>query len=353
MDRSMNIYYYGNQVYQLSHCKPIYDDIGGTFIVKKITKYLPFIFSLRNSCRPNEPCSLLKAPPVKVLKNKNLGHLNGVFISLSNVKLYVGENSKTIFLGHGTGDKKYGGKSISIDKYDYIFLTGEKHLAKLKDVGLNIASEKLIKIGNLRFDDYVNNKFDRSELLKMRKIKDTSRLNILYAPTWKWGNGTLMKYFFRFAREITKEYNLIVRPHHFDARKIPFLQLWVKLNGIRNLYFSNSIKLKTSDTFQDFVLSDLMISDTSSVLYEYLITRKPIIVAQKDQTGLHNMSDNMNIMKYADTFESNQDILEIIKKNLNDKTLPAKFEELLNNCFYFNDGNSTKRAVNFINSLNL
>ncbi|MDO9576723.1 MAG: CDP-glycerol glycerophosphotransferase family protein [Candidatus Cloacimonadales bacterium] len=349
----MNIYYYGNQVYQLSHCKPIFEKVGGTFIVKKITKYLPFIFSMRNSCRIGEPSSLLNAPPVKVHKNKNLEHLHGVFFSLSNVRLNVGKNSKTIFLGHGTGDKKYGGKSISIDKYDYIFLTGEKHLAKLKDVGLEIPAEKLIKIGNLRFDDYVNNKFDRRELMNMRKIKDKSRFNILYAPTWKWGNGTLLKYFFRFAKEITKEYNLIVRPHHFDARKIPFLKLWVKLNGIKNIYFSNPVKLKTGDTFQDFVLSDLMISDTSSVLYEYLITKKPIIVAQTKQEDLHNMSDSMNIMKFADTFKADQDILEVIKKNLKDAALPAKFNELLHNCFYFNDGKSTQRAVDFINSLNL
>ncbi|MCF7858933.1 MAG: CDP-glycerol glycerophosphotransferase family protein [Candidatus Cloacimonetes bacterium] len=348
----MNIYYYGNQVYQFSHCKPIYEMAGGTFIVKKVTKYLPFILNMRNPNCPNMSNFIWQAPPVKVLKNNQLDHLEGVFISLSNVNLHVGKNSKTIFLGHGTGDKKYGGKSISINKYDYIFLTGDKYKAKLEDVGLKIPDDKLIKIGNLRFDDYVNNKYDQQNLKKMRKIKDMSRKNILYAPTWKWGNGTLMKYFFRFAREITKEHNLIVRPHHFDARKIPFLKLWAKLNNIDNIYFSNPVKLKTSDTFQDFALSDLMISDTSSVIYEYLITKKPIIVAHTKQEDLHNMSDNMNIMKYADTFNEQQDILEVIDKNLNDTSIPTRFNELLHNCFYFNDGLSTQRAVDFIGNLN-
>lgn len=306
---------------------------------------------MRDTCLSNEPCSILNAPAVIVKKSSKLEEVAGIFISLSNVKFKVGKGSKTIFLGHGTGDKKYGGKSVNLDKYDYIFLTGEKHLAKIQDVGLKIPAQKLIKIGNLRFDDYVNDKFTKQELLKQRKIKNVNKPIILYAPTWKWGNGTLLKYFFKFAKEITKEYNLIVRPHNFDANKLPFLKTWAKLHNIQDIYFSNPRNLRDNDTFHDFKLSDLMISDTSSVLYEYLITRKPIIVAETKPADLHNMPENMNIMKKVDIYNPSDDILELINKNLNDKSLPEKFNELLHNCFYFNDGRATERAAEFIKQL--
>ncbi|MDN5354463.1 MAG: hypothetical protein PWQ09_1219 [Candidatus Cloacimonadota bacterium] len=345
------IYYYANQVYQFSHSIPLYQKIGGKFILRKKKRYLPFIFYMRNTCLPKEPCSILNAPAAIVKKCDKLEDISGIFISLSNVKFKVGKGSKTIFLGHGTGDKKYGRKSVNLDKYDYIFLTGEKHLAKIQDVGLKIPSKKLIKIGNLRFDDYINDKFTKQELLKKRKIKNVSKPIILYAPTWKWGNGTLLKYFFKFAKEITKEYNLIVRPHNFDAGKLPFLKIWAELHNIHDIYFSNPRNLRDNDTFHDFKLSDLMISDTSSVLYEYLITRKPIIVAETKPADLHNMPDNMNIMNKVDIYDSSDNIVKLIYKNLNDKFLPEKLNELLHNCFYFNDGKATERAAEFIRQL--
>jgi CDP-glycerol glycerophosphotransferase (TagB/SpsB family) len=94
-----------------------------------------------------------------------------------------------------------------------------------------------------------------------------------------------------------------------------------------------------------------MISDTSSVLYEYLITRKPIIVAETKPADLHNMPDNMNIMNKVDIYDSSDNIVKLIYKNLNDKFLPEKLNELLHNCFYFNDGKATERAAEFIRQL--
>ena len=60
-------------------------------------------------------------------------------------------------MGHGAGDKKYGGSPHTLETYDYHFISGPKHLAKLKDVGINIPDERLISIGNPRFDYYLKN----------------------------------------------------------------------------------------------------------------------------------------------------------------------------------------------------
>ncbi|HCX73004.1 MAG TPA: hypothetical protein DHM37_04730, partial [Candidatus Cloacimonas sp.] len=131
----------------------------------------------------------------------------------------------------------------------------------------------MVKIGNTRFDDYVNNKIDREHEMKRLGIIDKTRPNILYAPTWRWGNGTFNKYVYKFAQELTKDFNLIIRPHHHDSKKIYKVKLWAMSKGIKNIYFSNPNNLRSSDTMNDFIVSDLMISDTSSIVYEYLITR--------------------------------------------------------------------------------
>jgi CDP-glycerol glycerophosphotransferase (TagB/SpsB family) len=254
-------------------------------------------------------------------------------------------------VGHGTGDKKYGSNPRILEGYDYHFVSGPKHLEKLRDVGLNIPTEKLVRIGNLRFDDYVNDEIDREQELDRLGIVDRTRRNVLYAPTWKWGAGTLHSHVDRFAKEITKEHNLIVRPHHHDSIHIPRIRLWAKLNGIRHIYFSNPAEIVRSDTMRDFAVSDIMISDTSSILYEYLITRNPIIVVKNNYTDLHAMPDGMNIMTAVSVYDGTQSILRLLEQNLGRTRHTDTYDRLLNNCFYFNDGDSVTRAVSFIESL--
>lgn len=349
----MNIYYFANQIYQLSYAWPLYNQIGGSFIVRKRKTLLKFKWFLRGSISSSNR-TFLGTPTVKRRKLKFVSDLRGVILSQSNTRVYNNpEISRSIFIGHGTGDKKYGGKAHTLESFQYLFVSGPKHMAKLSDSDLHFPEKSLIKIGNLRFDDYVNPRISREVLMDRMGIpkKDRGRKTVLYAPTWQWGNGTLSRYAKLFCREITKEHNLIIRPHHFDSHKVPSLKLWAKMNGIKRVYFSNSNRITKSDTMHDFLISDVLISDTSSVLYEYLITGKPIIVANTDFSGLHSMPDSMNIMTIADSFNGSEKILDVVNRNLSDGSGSCKYAEMLNNCFYFNDGGSVQRAKDFVNSI--
>jgi len=300
-----------------------------------------------------ETPSQSRVPAVKKRNLKSISDLKGVLFSQSNYRIKNDPAmSKTVFIGHGSGDKKYGTKA-ALENYQYLFISGPKHMAILKDVGADLPESSLIKIGNLRFDDYLNGKLNREVLMDRIGISaaDRNRKTVLYAPTWKWGNGTLEKYAKLFCREITREHNLIIRPHHFDSHLIPKLKLWVKMAGIKHVYFSNTNRIVSNDTMHDFCISDILISDTSSVLYEYLVTGKPVIVANTDFNDLHNMPDKMNIMSIADRFNGTSSILDVINRNLGDEENSAKYTEMLHNCFYFNDGKSIDRAVDFVNRL--
>lgn len=276
--------------------------------------------------------------------------LKGVIISGTNSVLHTDKaQCKSIFIGHGTGDKKYGGSFNSLETYDYHFISGPKHLNKIKDVGIEIPEEKLIKIGYPKFDDYVNQKVDKKEYYNYLGMKDRTRKNILYAPTWEWGDGTLHKYGKKFCQEISKDFNLIIRPHYHDRKHIRKMKSWAKNNGLEHIYFSNPANIINSNSINDFFISDLMISDTSSILYEYLITKKPIIIANNNYQDLHNMPDEMNVLKIAKRYDGD-DILSLINDSLNEDSI-SNYDQLLNNCFYFNDGKSSERAADFIFSL--
>ncbi len=311
---------------------------------------------MRNMARFGEK-TFMKTPRVKIMSVSELHKINGILLYLANSinTDYDHKNSITIFHEHGTSDKQYGGGSDKakrkLEKYDYIFLSGPKNRKRLQDVGLELPDEKLINIGGLRLDDYINGRISREKEIERLGIIDTSRKNILYAPTWRFGNGTLKKYGRYFAEEVTKEFNLILRPHYHDRRRGASLYQACKLRGIKHLYFSQPANILKSDTLNDFAASDLMISDISSVIYEYLITGNPMIIVQNDFEARHTMPDDMNIMKHTDIFDGSQDINIMIRENLQNHKYKEGHEKLLKNCFYSTDGTCLSKAVDFIQKL--
>ena len=337
----MNIYYYANQVYQYGHIKPVFAQTGGTFVVNKFNRFLRFKFYMNN-------------PDVIIRDLRKEIDLSGVIISCSNTIIKNNKDTSiSIFIGHGAGDKKYGGSAHCLETYDYHFISGDKHLHKIKDVGITIAEEKLIKIGYPKFDEYLDSKLNKDQYLEYLGIVDKSRKNILYAPTWKWGDGTLRRFGKKFCKEISRDYNLIIRPHFQDRSYIIKLKLWAKLNGLKHVYFSNPAKIIKNNTMNDFAISDLLISDTSSINYEYLITCKPIIIVDNNYNQLHNMPTDLNILDIVQTYQSNKnDICSMIDFELNRNTFD-NYNKMLHNCFYFNDGKSSQRAADFIKSLNI
>ena len=179
----MNIYFYASQVYMYGHCKPIFDLTGGTFIVNRFNRLLRFKYYLYNSMKGQKNRGSFNAPKAIFKKIDKKLDLKGVVISGTNSVLHTDKTKCiSIFIGHGTGDKKYGGSFNTLETYDYHFISGPKHLHKIKDVGIKIPDEKLVKVGYPKFDDYVNKKVNRNSYYKYLGIKDKSRKNILYAP---------------------------------------------------------------------------------------------------------------------------------------------------------------------------
>lgn len=347
-----NYYYFANQFYQFSNALPLYNKIYGTFIVRnRFSKKLKFVRYLRNLNTSQNHKSLFNIPPIIFKNIKNELEIEGIIFSQSNRKLHIDKKCISVFIGHGTGDKRYEENAHHLETYDYHFVVGPKQIQKLKDDKVNIPEEKLIKIGNMRFDDYVNNKIDKEKIITNYGIKNKNLKFVLYAPTWRFGAGTFKTHVKKFIKEISPKYNLIVRPHFHNAHYILKIKLWAKINGYKNVYFSNPGNLYKNDTMFDFAISDLMISDTSSILYEYLITNKPMIVVKNEFDNYHNMPDEMNIMTAVDVYNEKMNICELIDENIKSQKYSDEYKKMLHSCFYFNDGKSVDRAVKFIKSI--
>ena len=359
----MNIYYFANQIYQLSYAMPFYRILGGTIIVNSHSKYLKTYIHLKGMAEFNEN-TLLKTPKIIVRKNGEMTDLSGIILSFSNY--WINRDPKIctiIFHEHGASDKRIGSnlKSQPLEKlknFDYIFLMSPKNEIKIKALAnsFNYSNptdilRKCVKIHNLRFAEYLKKKELKPQILKNMGIKNCNRKTVLYAPTWRFGNGTLHKYFHRFAKEITKEYNLIIRPHFHDTKYIPIYKFWAMTHNIKNIYFSSPANLRKHDTFTDFIASDILLSDTSAVLYEYLITENPIIIIHPKYGKQVEMPDNLNIMKNSIIFNENDDICSLISKTLREKKYSRKYHQMYEDCFYTPQQTNVIKAIEFIKNI--
>jgi len=352
-----NVFYYANNIYQFSYALPIYNRIGGIFVVRNLDVFLAFKRYFTGLKKFREQ-TLFNTPKVIIRGRDRLHQLDGILMFISNSIRHQHDykNCITIFHEHGTSDKRHGGKyhkeaKKKLNKYDYIMLSGPKNKLKLEEEGLNIPEEKLVPVGVLRFDKYINGEYAIEAELNRLKVMDRSRKNILYAPTWRFGKGTIKKYGIHFAEQITQKYNLIIRPHFHDQKYSHYLKFVTKRIGIKHLYFSNASNLIKQDTFNDFVVSDLMISDTSGVIYEYLITQKPIIIVKNDYKKANITPNNMDIREHVDFFNEGDDILQLIEHNLKNHPYQKTYKKMVQDCFYDPNGKSVDRAVKFIKKL--
>ena len=355
MIKEDKLFFSYSQLYQIAFILPLYKDFGGTFLARNFRRWVQFKKYMRGASRLEDKRTFLKTPPVKIFDTREYINWQGVIISPSAIRFHPdNRNITTIFTGHGSGDKPDYGKDIpeKVAAFDYYFIAGPKQLKMMEDMNVAIPDNKLIKIGNMRFDDYVNGNIDREQILDNLGVKDRERLNILYAPTWSWGDGTPLKYGYRLCKELCPYYNLIIRPHGHDRMHIPKMRRWVKKEGMKNIYFSNPADLVRHDTMEDFFISDLLISDMSTIIYEYLITDKPIIVIKNDFKNAHRMPGFLKIDHIAEFYDESVNMFALIERSFEKQgSKEDEYQELRNNCFYFNDGQSTQRAIDFLSTL--
>ncbi len=353
----MRIYYLANSIYQFAYAFSLYRHTNGIFVLPNKKKMGHFQSYLKDFSKLN-PSSDFALPQAIILPRERYHELKGILVFFANTIDPSQDYSQSItcFHEHGTSDKRYeGGKSIAVDKlkkYDYLLLSGPKNKKRLLDTGVEREASNLIETGCLRFDDYLYGKYTVDEAAQALKIRDRSRKNILYAPTWKFGNGTFKEYASYLIDQLSEEYNLILRPHYHDRRYGAFLYWWSRLKGKKHVYFSKPQDVLQHDTYSAFTLSDLMLSDISSVIYEYLITGKPIILIENDFKERHQMPREMDIVPHVDLFQKGEDLGSLISKNLESAERDqTKYRELLDNCFYRTEGGAVAFLSDFLNQL--
>lgn len=227
---------------------------------------------------------------------------------------YVCKFSRICYIPYGFEFVK--GYHIEVE-YDYSFLPyasmvfcdGESSYSYCRELLPNGAYTKLYKIGFPRFD-----------LLKQYKFESPGKNLIMWTPRWSLeslaNDGTSFFDFIEplisfFCTQEMKDFNLVIRPHplmfdNFIKNKVmtedEVTKLKNRISICRNVSFDENVNyLETA------AQSDLIISDFSGMLIEFLMLDKPVIycgktdsfdvIGQKMSSIMYRINNEFDIIK--------------------------------------------------------
>ncbi|WP_121603910.1 CDP-glycerol glycerophosphotransferase family protein [Virgibacillus sp. Bac332] len=212
---------------------------------------------------------------------------------------------------------------------------------------------QILNVGYPRNDIlYQDKDFKSDQVNKIRSYLNipANKKIILYAPTWRdndFHNGLFNEpYEFKFnlndfVERFGNEYVLLVRLHPRDSIRC---QIREYENIIYNVSNYDDIKLL-------YLISDLLITDYSSVMFDFANTKKPIIFFAYDikqySSALRGFYFNLHRDAPGPIVTNGKDLLDTIEIS---RSLPElyfdKYEEFYNKFCSWEDGCASQRIIN-------
>ena len=211
-----------------------------------------------------------------------------------------------------------------------------------------------INIGYPIFDEII--KIADREESYFKKIDNKNSINVLYTPRWtsdKRGGGTT---FFKYKDKMVefiknnKDMQLVFRPHPLAFQNFIQKKEMTKQevqDYLSNFYNSNMV-YDNSDTYlETFKDTDVIVTDFSSIISEFLFFNKPIIFTQSDLDILNNtMRDLCKGFYCCKNFSEIKKTL-IDLKNGKDPLKKIR-EEKIRKLKKVNDGRVSERLIEYI-----
>lgn len=241
--------------------------------------------------------------------------------------------------------KKFGNvvtREYPIANYDYVLSTSTYWQQPYSEA-FSVHADQVLPIGMPRTDELFDPQVmaeHRARLLTKYPILKHKKV-VLYAPTFR-GN-------------IYQGFSCVP----FDARQILSLLgedyvLLYKFHPLLGDYQLDQgekiINMNHEDTHALFSVCDYLISDYSSIVFDYMILEKPLIFYTPDLTSYtKDLGVFVDIHEFGFPVCANS--IEVAHAILNYDVGGEKFKESKEKFFTYQDGQSTKRVVQFLQSL--
>ena len=246
-----------------------------------------------------------------------------------------------------TGMKKR--YKIEAKKFSYFISPSKSATEKftsawnLKEIG---KADIIVEQGYPRNDFLFKYKDTDTEKIKKRLgIENTSKKIILYAPTYRSnqhesGTGYVYKEevdFEKLQKQLGNEFIILFRAHYFIKNHFEF----DKYKGF--VYDVSEI----DDINELYIISDILITDYSSVFFDYANLKRPIIFHMYDLEYYRDESNGfyINLQELPGKItKTDEELIKAIKET-NRFSYNKKYKEFNKKYNYLDDGEASKRVV--------
>lgn len=262
-------------------------------------------------------------------------------------------NQRVIQLWHACGAfKKFGRRGTNLSEftdsathaqYNMVTVSGE-YIRSVYADAFNIDLNKVKALGCPRTDDFFNKSLIEGKKKKIYEAypEFTGKSIIIYAPTFRDINNNRKEFhpeldFDRLSEELLPEQIFVVCPH-------PIMQ-----NAIVDKEYDNIRVVRDFSTNDMMFVSDLLITDYSSVIFEYVLLQKPIAFFCYD-LSTYNRGFYLNYPEDlpGDVYET-QDALTEYLTDKEKHVLTQKHKIFAERYMSACDGHSCERIAKLIN----
>ena len=236
--------------------------------------------------------------------------------------------------------------SIDSARYNYM-ISPNSFCTEIFPRAFDIDQSKMIETGYPRNDFISNASLEDIKSIKEKYHLPLDKKIILYAPTWRDNSYVASGYTFELEADFKKwkdllgdEYIVVFKPHYLIINKYENDHT---LDG-----FLYSIKAE-AEINELYVISDLLITDYSSVFFDYAILNRPIYFYMYDLESYKDELRGFYLDIYKDlpgTIYENEDVmLKDIVNNNYDYDFLKQFNDRFNHAQL---GNSAKRVIDIV-----
>ena len=233
-------------------------------------------------------------------------------------------------------------------KWDYL-LSDNAFSTKVFEHAFLFDKDKIVEYGYPRNDLLYNSNTDEIAAKVKQKLGiPQEKKVILYAPTWRddeyYSHG---KYKFSLAIDIEQmkqrlgeEYVLLLRTHYFVVDQVD------SLCGDGFVYNGS----RYQDITELYLVSDICVTDYSSVFFDYANLRRPILFftydLEKYREELHGFYIDMETEVPGPLLQTNEELIQAIE-HINDveETYKERYNTFYNRFCGIDDGHAAERVV--------
>ena len=235
---------------------------------------------------------------------------------------------------------------IDVARYNYM-ISPNRFCTEVFQSAFRIQRERLIETGYPRNDFICNTTKEEIVRLKEKYQLPKDKKVVLYAPTWRDNSYVASGYTFELKADFHKwkeilgeEYIVVFKPHYL------IINTYEKDSSLQGFLYSIPAE---ADIRELYVISDMLITDYSSVFFDYAILKRPIYFYMYDieeyANDLRGFYLDIHKDLPGDIYTNEDELLAAVKQDAYDETAYQAFYERFCSC---EDGKAAKRVIDIV-----